>query len=59
MKRTGPPDAAEDRRRADRVRATEVLQQQQEAKIYGAVTFQLQSGRIVRIEIKTTEKLGA
>lgn len=50
--------AAEERRQADLVEATKTLQKYQDARIYGSVSFHLQSGRIVRAEILTSEKVG-
>jgi hypothetical protein len=50
--------AADERRRRDLRRATETLQKHQDARIFGTVAFHLQSGRIVRVEVHTSEKLG-
>ena len=50
-------DAAERRRRRDLVIATAKLKREQDARTYGVIAFHLQAGRIVRVELQTSEKL--
>lgn len=48
--------AAADRRRRDLDLAMQKLQQEQDARRHGVISFHLQAGRIVRYEVRTTEK---
>lgn len=48
--------AAAARRRRDRDLAMVKLEKEQDARRHGSITYHLQAGRIVRCEIRTTEK---
>lgn len=52
-------DAAKERRRLSLERAIATLQRHQDARIFGVVSFHLQAGRIVRAELRTSEKISA
>jgi len=49
-------EAARARRERDLERAVETLRSHQKARIHGVVAFHLQGGRIVRSEVRTTQK---
>ena len=53
-----PNDGAAKRRRRDLELATARLSQEQDSRTYGIVAFHLQAGRIVRVEVQTSEKIG-
>ena len=59
MTREQKIDAAEQRRRRDLGVATARLKQEQDARTYGVIAFHLQAGRIVRVEISTSEKISS
>lgn len=56
MSETGRPPAVLDRRRRELERALVTLRKAQGDRIYGVVSLHFQAGRIVRAEVKTTEK---
>lgn len=51
-------DAAENRRNQDLEKAAARLRQEQDSRTYGVVSFHLQAGRIVRVEVLVSEKIG-